>query len=245
MKLTRNQISNHESAVKLLEKDILTYEEKLQVYRDWLPAYNNNIGTIASYFTPIELAKDACIQFTGYNIVDLCAGIGMLAFTNYHWCSGNVKITCIERNPEFVKVGKKLLPEANWICADVLDESIYKDFELFDCTISNPPFGRIKSNINNDWLDYKGSEFEYKVIEIGSRISKNGVYIIPQLSSPFTYSFINGFNAQSSSKYEKFELESGIELEANIGIDISIYKNDWVGTSIKCEIVCVTDQKIK
>lgn len=252
MKLSKQQIKQHESAAKLLEKDHLTYDEKVQVYRDWIPAYSENIGVIASYFTPHDMAGDMCIEVNGLTVVDLCAGIGMLAFTYYHWvkCGGQhtPKITCIERNPAFVEVGKKLLPEANWICADVLDESVYKFLPEFDCAISNPPFGKIKSTTNSSWLSYKGNEFEYKVIEIGSRIAHSGVYIIPQMSCSFQYSgreYSGGIKYDKSPKYKKFNKETGIEIDMNCGIDLSIYKDDWVGTSIVCEIACVNDTLIK
>ena len=245
MKLSKPQIKQHESALRLLEKDHLTYDEKCQVYRDFIPAYSDNIGKIASYFTPSDMAGDMCIEVNGLNIIDLCAGIGMLSFTYYHWveCGGqNVpKITCIERNPTFVEVGKKLLPEATWICADVLDKSNYENFDMFDCAISNPPFGKIKSDATSDWLNYKGSEFEYKVIEIGSRIAKTGVYIIPQISCPFQYSGKPSMQWSQSKKYKKFHSETGIEIEPNCGIDVSSYKDDWVGTSIICEIACVNE----
>jgi len=192
------------------------------------------------------MARDMCIEVNGLNVIDLCAGIGMLAFTYYHWveCGGTHKpnITCIERNSTFVEVGKKLLPEATWICADVLDKSNYEKFDMFDCAISNPPFGKIKSDTSTDWLSYKGPEFEYNVIEIGSRIAKSGVYIIPQISCPFQYSGKSGIEYSQSSKYQKFNKETGIIIEPNCGIDLSSYKDDWVGTSIICEIACVNEQ---
>lgn len=114
MKLSKNQISKHESALRLLDKDYLTYDEKLQVYKDWIPAYSENIGVIASYFTPHNMARDMCLEISGNKIIDLCSGIGMLAFTYHHWQNDKTDIVCIERNRSFVEVGKKLLPEAEW-----------------------------------------------------------------------------------------------------------------------------------
>ena len=48
MKLSKKQIKQHNAALDVLEKDTLTYEEKLFVYENWIPAYNNQIGEIAS-----------------------------------------------------------------------------------------------------------------------------------------------------------------------------------------------------
>ena len=59
-----------------------------------------------------EIIEDA-------NIIDLCADIGILSLYAHHHkkCNG----TCVELNPEYVRVGKKLLPEATWINASIFD----------------------------------------------------------------------------------------------------------------------------
>ncbi|WP_293933112.1 methyltransferase [Sphingobacterium sp. UBA6645] len=239
MKLSKQQIKQHENAVKILQKDKLTFDEKLQVYRDWIPAYEENIGVIASYFTPYEMAKELCVEIVGSRIIDLCAGIGMLGFTYYHWQNQfDTEIVCVERNHKFVEVGKKLFPEATWICGDVLDTTLYDGLPTFDTVISNPPFGKIKSTHTHE-MDYKGSEFEYKVIEIGNILARYGAFIIPQLSCPFQYSGKRSVEFGQSEKYKKFNKETGLDLEMNCGIDLSIYKDDWVGTSIVCEIACI------
>lgn len=113
MKLSKNQISKHESALRLLDKDYLTYDEKLQVYKDWIPAYSENIGVIASYFTPHNMARDMCLEISGNKIIDLCSGIGMLAFTYHHWQNDKTDIVCIERNRSFVEVGKNFFLKQN------------------------------------------------------------------------------------------------------------------------------------
>ncbi len=42
-----------------------------------------------------------------------------------------------------MEIGRKLLPEARWINADVFD---WRELDLgrYDCAIGNPPFGRVK-----------------------------------------------------------------------------------------------------
>lgn len=241
MKLSKQQIKQHQSAVDILNKDKLTFDDKLFVYQNWIPAYEEQIGLIASYFTPYEMAKDFQLEIIGSSIIDLCAGIGMLSFLYYHYNSHMQeppKVTCIERSKTFVEVGKKIFPEATWICDDVFNEDIYKGISKFDCAISNPPFGKIKSSVDCSWLAYKGSEFEYKVIEVASHVANNGAFIIPQMSCPFQYSGKRSIEYTGSDKYVKFKKETSIDLEPNCGIDLSIYKDDWVGTSIVCEIAC-------
>ncbi|MEM6617579.1 MAG: hypothetical protein AAF619_13740, partial [Pseudomonadota bacterium] len=56
----------------------------------------------------------------------------------FPWCgTRETELVCVEINPAFVEIGKKMIPEATWICADVFD---VLDIELghFDCAVSNP-----------------------------------------------------------------------------------------------------------
>lgn len=244
MKLSKAQIKQHQEAEKLLAKEVLTYEDKIFVLDNWYPAYGNQIGMIASFFTPFNLAHDFMLEMTGSRIIDLCAGIGGLGLAYYENCrlyhNQTVDVVCIERNEKFVEVGKKILPQARWICSDVLCEDIYKELGRFDCAISNPPFGKIKSDTSSKWLKYKGSEFEYKVIEIGEMLSDFGAYIIPQMSAPFRYSGRQCYEESVQDKYVKFTKETGIILNPNKGIDCDAYKDEWKGASPTVEIVTTT-----
>ncbi|MEZ2446087.1 methyltransferase [Chitinophaga sp. RCC_12] len=248
MKLTKQQIKAHEKCDALLQKDNLTYDEKLSIYENWYPAYGNQIGKIASFFTPISLANDFQLTVGGDSVVDLCAGIGILSFLHYHrmasWEGKECKVVCLERNADFVAVGQKLFPEATWITGDVLDRDIIMSLGKFDLAISNPPFGNIKSNTSCQWLKYKGSEFEYKVIEISGYLASSGSFIIPQGSCPFKYSGGQRYSRISTSKYDKFSKETGIEFDAAVGIDCDIYKGDWKGASPTVEIVDVSEYPI-
>jgi hypothetical protein len=247
-KLTKTQIKDHNTALDLLQKETLTYDEKLIVYEKWNEGANSVNSEAGAFFTPIRLAKDFSIEIhQGSKVIDLCAGIGMLSFFAYHW-QGCKDITCIELNPTYVEVGKKLLPNAKWICTSIFD---YENFEHYDQTISNPPFGKIKTGLSkNDNLNYKGSEFDLITIEIASKISDYGTFIVPQMSTPFRYSGCQyyedlrekskGYNPNEKSlpnKVEKFIRETGLEYEFNCGIDTSIYLKEWKGVSPMCEII--------
>lgn len=242
MKLSKHQIKLHQQSEALLQKETLTHDDKLFVMENWFPAYNNQIGASGAFFTPPELARDFTIEIAGNRIIDLCAGIGNLSFNYYHYNShGNnpPQITCVEYNPECVAVGKKIFPEATWICADMCDEKVIKSLGKFHMAIGNPPFGKIKSNESSDWLKYKGSEAEYKAICIGSIIADNGAFIIPQISSPFSYSGQQYFKAQSCAKLEKFIKETGIVIGTSCGIDTSPYQSEWKGANPAVEIVTI------
>ena len=60
---------------------------------------------------------------------------------------------CIERSVENVRVGKKVVPEAEWIQADAFDPDVWARIGDVEYIISNPPFGNVPSD--NDSKAYK------------------------------------------------------------------------------------------
>lgn len=127
------------------------------------------------------------------------------------------------------------MPEATWICGDVLDPFLPDLLGQFDFAIANPPFGRIANNYRKS---YMSGEFEYMVIEAASRIAKEGAFIIPQMSAPFVYSGTEDHRWLQEGRARTFEKKTGILLEFNQGIDTAYYKNDWHCAAPICEIVC-------
>jgi methylase of polypeptide subunit release factors len=235
-KLTKQHAKLHAQACALLEKDVLTHDERLFVLEHWQEGANHENTFTGAFFTPISLSRDFAIEVGDGKVVDLCAGIGSLAFAVYHrnaWQSGQPEITCIEINPDYVAVGQKVLPEATWIVADVL--SLPDSLSGFDFAIANPPFGRIRQS--GKAPRYSGSDFEYKVIDVASDRAKDGVFLIPQSSSPFQFSGRRNYEATLTDKYTSFSKQTAIVLEANCGIDTSVSIEEWHGVSIVTEIV--------
>lgn len=234
MKLSKEAIKKHQKAEEILQKESLTMSEKLYVLENWNEAANHVNSKFGAFFTPIDLAKDFSLEiYSGSNVIDLCAGIGRLAFFAYH--DQNCEVTCVEYNRDYYNVGKKILPEANWINDSIfnLDNKV-----SFDQAISNPPFGKLKTGLFDFKGNYKGSEFEFMAIEKASFLAEKAVFLIPQLSTPYKYSGEIGFNeVEPSQKLKKFINETGIEFQFNIGIDTSIHINDWNGVSPTTEIV--------
>ena len=235
-KLTKLQAKMHQQACALLEKDILTEDDKWFVLEHWQESANH-VNTIAgAFFTPPGLANDFAIEVCGHRIIDLCAGIGALSFMRYQrgrWGEKYPEIVCVELNPAYVEVGKKILPEATWICGSVFE---LPDLGRFDYAISNPPFGATPRN-SAKGPRYTGDKFEYHVIDVASGIADYGVFIVPQASAGFMYSGQRYFREAKSDAYLRFHEQTGITLEPGCGIDCDYHRDGWHGVSVSVEVV--------
>lgn len=252
-KLSRIERKNHNQACELLKKDVLTMDEKEFVLNNWHEGAEHMNGEAGAFFTPEGLALDFRIEVAGETIIDLCAGIGRLAFCAYHYPYNfdgqKRKIVCVEKNLAYIEVGQKILPEATWVHGDVTDREFLKSLGSFDCAISNPPFGKVKGNKAEK---YSGADFEYKVIEAASLIADYGVFIIPQSSAPFIYSGTNNhrFVWQTGeegnfNKYRKFNKETGISLDVGCGIDTTFCIEEWKGVAPVCEVVTADYEELR
>jgi len=189
--------------------------------------------------------KIEMMDMTGKRLLDPFAGIGMLSYVMWkqhaEWENNdNFEIVCIEYSPEFVRVGKRVLPEATWIYGDAFDKSTYENLGKFDQVICNPPYGtQVK---NNGWLHKNPSQ--YRAAEMAMKVSDHAVFLLQQDDCPFEYSGKQIFKKTQNSKYEKFHKETGIYLNMNCGIDLSHiqYKAEWVGLgpNMMFEIVIVS-----
>lgn len=247
-KLSKPLLKAHNKALEITQQDKISYDDKFFVYENYHEGATNINSQHGAFFTPIGLAQDfhlTVVQGKQTKIIDLCAGIGMLSFIAYHYAAPDEKpeITCVEINPQYIEIGKKLLPEATWIQGSVMDKELMESLGHFDQAISNPPFGKIKHTEDvKKWLSYKGSEFEFKVMEVAGKIADLGTFIVLQGSTPFKYSGCTNFETligtnRLPSKVEKFINETGYTFKFNVGIDTSIYKEEWKGVSPICEIV--------
>jgi hypothetical protein len=244
MKLSKDQARKHNQTCELLKKDVLTFDDKIFVIENWNEGAEHINSTAGAFFTPKGLARDfqLAVRRNG-RVIDLCAGIGTLSLwlvqqAIYEIHDPLKELICVELNPGYIEVGKKLVPEATWILGSVLDLDLMFSLGKFDQAISNPPFGNVKTGSidGKKRLKYTGSEFEYKVIEVASLISKYGAFILPQMSTPWKYSGNRNMDVNNSTKLTKFIEQTGLEFEFNCGIDTSIYLNEWKGVSPMCEV---------
>jgi hypothetical protein len=144
-------------------------------------------------------------------------------------------ITCVEINPEYVRIGKKLLPEATWICGDVFD--VWQELpRAFSTVIGNPPFGRLMTDRKAP--RYSGPEFELKIVDVAAHLGSYGAFILPQNSTPFRYSGAQYYQRVENAKFGKFFADTGIDIEAGCGIDTTFHRDAWRQVSITTEIAC-------
>ncbi|AXG66961.1 DNA methyltransferase [Dickeya phage vB_DsoM_JA29] len=244
-KLSKADQIRHAQAMDLINSDKpLTFDQKLFVYENYFESATSNVRELGSFHTPLSYAWDFELDIQGYgSLVDLCAGTGILSFCyrhrmKYYHPDEVPTIVCVEINKEYCDIGKRLLPEAIWVNDDALTHDVLQYLDpctKFKNAISNPPFGYLKTSEHMG--KYRGKDFEFRIIERASQVAEYGSFIIPQQSAPFTYSGTRHYQERDSKKYINFHKDTGIELTAGIGVDSSVYKDEWKNTSILCEDV--------
>lgn len=261
MKLTTAPAKAHQQAADLVAaQHSLTMEEQEFVLRHWQESQNSTtVTTLAgAFFTPLDLATDVALHASSARrVIDLGAGIGALAWavrrkllTGYT-SPPPVEIVCVERNPKYVAVGRRVLPDAEWICGDLFD--LYANLrgagrsvarrvrgvdavvdDVFDVVISNPPFGRTPRAGRGP--RYTGHRAEYHVIDLAADLARRGVFLLPQTSAPFRRSGTPDRRWDRCAEYLRFAQQTGIELTFNCGVDTSAYSG-WRGMHPVVEIV--------
>ena len=241
-KLSKAQAKQHREALALVAESKtrrLTVDERWQIIDSFHEGANHMNGAAGAFFTPHGLARDFSIEVPSRGrIIDLCAGIGALSFhceDRAYGRDGAASFVCVERNPDYVEAGRAVMPDATWVCASVFDLAAYQHLGPFDHAISNPPFGAIPA----DGFEgaYSGGLFEYRVMEVASRLARGGTFILPHQSAPFRYSGRPFFEPAESDRARAFREQTGIVMEPNCGIDTAVYLKEWKGVSPLCEIV--------
>lgn len=142
MKVTKQQRHVHAQCESMLGSDPMNGYQRQFVLEHWNPWVGCDITGQDIYFTPMELALHlAAITGPEGRVLDLCAGIGRLAYLVYQHQRGipGFSIECLELDPVMFEVGSKVLPKATWHLGDM-----EKALELgpFDYVVCNPPFSR-------------------------------------------------------------------------------------------------------
>lgn len=229
-KLTAPQRAAHAQACAYLGQDILSLDQREFVINNWQESATHINSAAGAFFTPLELAFNFSIECGAEScsgsVIDLCAGIGALSFAVHCHSREKRRVVCVEKNPDYVAVGRKVLPEAEWICADVFD--LPPGLGQFQFAISNPPFGK--------GGPIKGVSLDLNVVAVASTLAEYGVFILPVNSVPFAYSGRRHFEKTNPSQYAAFHKKTGLWLEPNCGIDCSVFIDQWRGVSPSVEI---------
>lgn len=230
-RLTQTETAQHLAAEKLLDQDVLSEADKTFVLAHWQPRFEHPDTEIGALFTPWSLAWAFTLEVgIVASVIDLCAGIGSLTYAirRNHLLAARPgaaqpRLVCVEREADFVRVGRKIVPEAEWIHASVFE--LPSSLAGFDVAVSNPPYGNIVRV--GGAATYTGSECEYHVVDLASTLARRGVFILPQASLGWAYSGRERYQAQWVPRHERFVDECGIELEPGCGIDCSVSAPDW------------------
>lgn len=243
-KVPKAQAKKHREAMTLVRSGrALSLDEREFVLEHFHEGAEHMNSLAGAFFTPDGLARDFSLEVGPVGpgrVLDLCAGIGKLAIA----CSERIaaryekptSFVCVELNEAYVEVGRAVFPEATWVCASAFDVEAFRALGPFDWVISNPPFGRVPAPGFEG--RYTGGDFELRLIELASHLAPMGTFIVPQMSAPFRYSGAPCFEKVTDGKAARFTEQTGIELEANCGIDTTSYKSEWRGVAPTCEIVC-------
>lgn len=228
-RLSKEAIKLHREAETLLSLDHLNDDQREFVLDNWQESALHINSAAGAFFTPSGLAGDVALFSQAETVIDLCAGIGGLGLWNWWRSGGRAKVTCIEVNPDYVAVGRKLFPEATWICASV---ETAPSLGHFDIAISNPPFGKTAKIASPR---YQGED-DLAVLDIASECADFACFILPSGSCPFEYSGAPTYRSRAAPKWEKFARSTGIDISCE-SIDCGYYRDQWRGVSPKVECV--------
>ncbi|MFB7383301.1 hypothetical protein [Kitasatospora purpeofusca] len=237
-KLPKDIAKLHQQAQALVNLDRqLTHREREFVLDHWQESSTASNSLDGAFFTPPGLAAAFTIETTGpevQRVLDLCAGIGRLAWSCMNdLAAPDREMVCVERNPLYVEVGRKVLPEARWICADIFD--LPSDLGRFDMVISNPPYGFVERS--GDGPGVRSRRFEYHALAVAAELAECGVFLIPQESAPFRFSGVPSYREVRSAEYERFERDTGLRLQMSTSVDTSGERDQWRGVAPATELV--------
>lgn len=218
-KLSKREISKQVELKELIDSGNLTEDQVEHIYQEFNEGFIGDVTHSSAYFTPLDLAFDFSLMSPTHGVLlDACAGNGVLSYTakirdTHH---NNIKQQiCIEKNPEFVTIGEKLVPEADWYCGSIFDQQLHQKIfkkhgiKQYDSMLSNPPFGTVTMKYvadgERDWLGYTGKEFDMAVIEVGFKLAESHSYILPQQSCTFQVSGVSYHQHKENRKFNKLK----------------------------------------
>lgn len=254
MRPSKAEWKKFEQAEELLNSDKpLTHDERLFVFENWQPYMRGSSSASAAgaFFTPWVIAqKVAYSSGSSGRFIDLCAGIGVLSYALA--CQGwggrpdwrDIHVTAVEFRTDYVRIGRRLLPEVEWVEGDVFDLALWHQLGRFDHAVSNPPFGRVAVNSRKKemlkWLSYQGAN-GLMVAEVALRVAESVVMILPQTHVPPLWRRSYGYRnheAPPNGEVARFlkAMPPGVEF-GGLCEDMAYYQDQWRGVSPTIEVV--------
>ena len=254
--ISRKVWGNHDEAVAILKDPARLNCEGARdfVLNNWNPQVGHNVGKEGAFFTPEYVAQELmAVTLPRRRVIDMFAGIGRLAYTAYqyaHW--EEIQLTCVEINPDYAEVGRKILPQAEWIVGNLFDEQFVKSLGEFDYALLNPPFGRPASlkGVDTRWLMTHGQTAEIMALEIACRLTDSGAIIMPSplRGRPDTRPLAEGGALNTHTDYDVWRREyqkdkshsrlfrDTYPLFSLHPVDIDWAEARWNGTMISTEV---------
>lgn len=240
-KLSKQDAARHLEALALVDADRdLTHDERLFIIENYRPDATNLNGLTGAFFTPYGLAREMAIMF-GCNypatVIDLCAGIGTLSRAYLDTDHEVRRLICIEINPEYVKVGRRLVPEADWIQASIYDVLPWKtERPRLDLALTNPPFGSVRTAQVGT-----GLPTELQVVDLGLMTADRVAAILPPASAGHYYSGRQGYRdlagTDQGRHYDALAARwPGLE-RVYSSIDTAFYADQWKGVKPAVELI--------
>lgn len=228
-KLTKSELKLHEQAIGILGSASISEDDADFVFDNYHPGATNNLTAGAIFFSPRGVAEEAAVMHGGGGrVIDLCAGIGILGRSLLQHNRSITELVCVEINPEFVEIGKKLVPQARWICGSAFEE--IESLGVFDSGISNPPFGNIKTDSKSKF----SRVVHLAIAELLLTHARDGaILIIPDGD----HSQLDRSNPMPSANYARFIEAYPQAVLDPCSTDIRCYKDQWKAAAPNVAIV--------
>jgi phospholipid N-methyltransferase len=239
-RISRADSKPHEQAEVLLRQPELTPDDVEFVYQHWTPLAQHNVGSSGIFFTPPELAHELHTwAMDGGRILDLAAGIGILSWSLLQsYRPQDYQIVALELSEAFCQVGRKLLPQVQWVCGSIFDVDLLRTLGKFDQVIANPPFGKLPSTQGRDWLRTAKLPAHLAAVEVAMCLADSALMILPSNDLPFTD------NGGSHKDRDQHPLTTNYKTFAKLLPEVEFYATTidcsqfaWDGTSPRVDLV--------
>lgn len=247
MRYTKPQLRQMDRCRQLLKQDILSEEDKEFILNHYLP--EPGASRSGAFFTSLELAWDFAFEAAPGRrensvVIDLCAGIGVLSYTMAIRVP-EAMIICVEANPAYVAIGRKIVPEAIWIHGDVMDPGTHRKIRAAlngrraDVAYANPPFGSGVRSIDTSGLPQGAPKLpEFAVMQTAALFAASGVFLVPPSSAGFEYSGVPCYRELPKSNGAAFAAATRCEMSVGMGIDTTCYQG-FATTNVRVEAVTI------